>query len=163
MRANRQCARLDGLPQLLLIPLMPALMKRFDVRLIGAIGIGIFAASSFMDITLSFDTAGDQFLIPDIVRAIGQALVLTPISTSPPPASRRATPARPPASPTCCATRRRGRHSDAADHHHQARAVPFQHHRPIGDALSDEVRQRLAEMTNYFLSRGVSDVAPPQP
>jgi DHA2 family multidrug resistance protein len=49
-----------GLSQLLLTPFMPTLMKRFEVRLIGGAGISLFAASSFMDITLSFDTVGDH-------------------------------------------------------------------------------------------------------
>ena len=70
-----------GLPQLVLIPLVPLLMKRFDVRLIAFVGIGTFAASCFMDIALSLDNAGDQFFWPNVMRAIGQALVLTPIST----------------------------------------------------------------------------------
>ena len=69
-----------GLPQLLLIPLVPMLMKRFDARYIGFLGISIFAASCFMNVMLSPDNAGDQFWIPNIVRAIGQALVLTPIT-----------------------------------------------------------------------------------
>src|SRR6476659_2786348 len=56
-------------------------MKRFDARHIGFVGIGIFAASCFMNVTLSLDTAGDQFFVPNVVRAIGQALVLTPISS----------------------------------------------------------------------------------
>src|SRR3954470_3220931 len=69
-----------GLPQLLLIPLVPLLMKRYDVRYIGFVGISIFAASCFMNVTLSLDSAGDQFFLPNVVRAIGQALVLTPIT-----------------------------------------------------------------------------------
>ena len=32
-----------GLPQLILIPLVPLLMKRFDLRYVGFVGIGIFA------------------------------------------------------------------------------------------------------------------------
>jgi len=70
-----------GLPQLLLIPLVPLLMKRYDPRFIGFVGISIFSVSCFMNVTLSPDSAGDQFLFPNVVRAIGQALVLTPIST----------------------------------------------------------------------------------
>src|SRR4051794_11046561 len=69
-----------GLPQLLIIPLVPLLIKRFDVRYVGFVGISIFAASAFMNITLSLDSAGDQFFIPNIVRAVGQALVLPPIT-----------------------------------------------------------------------------------
>ncbi len=69
-----------GLPQLVLIPLVPIMMKRFDVRYIGFLGIAIFALSCFMNVMLSADNAGDQFWIPNIVRAIGQAFVLTPIT-----------------------------------------------------------------------------------
>jgi MFS transporter, DHA2 family, multidrug resistance protein len=47
-------------------------MKSFDVRYIGAFGLGLFAASSFMNINLSPDVAGDQLMIPNIVRAVGQ-------------------------------------------------------------------------------------------
>ena len=65
-----------GLPQLILIPFVPFLIKRFDVRHIAFLGIAIFAASCFMDTTLSLDSAGDQFWVPNIVRAIGQALVI---------------------------------------------------------------------------------------
>ena len=38
-----------GLPQLLLIPLVPMLMKRFDVRYIAFVGIALFALSCFMN------------------------------------------------------------------------------------------------------------------
>src|SRR5271157_4785395 len=50
-----------GLPQLLLIPLVPLLMKRFGARYVAFVGISIFAASCFMNVTLSPDSAGDQF------------------------------------------------------------------------------------------------------
>jgi DHA2 family multidrug resistance protein len=69
-----------GLPQLVVIPFVPMLMKRFDVRAIAIVGVSVFAASCFMNVMLSTDSAGDQFFIPNVVRALGQALVLTPIS-----------------------------------------------------------------------------------
>jgi MFS transporter, DHA2 family, multidrug resistance protein len=69
-----------GLPQLVLIPLVPRLMKRFDPRFVAAVGFGIFAASNFMNIYLTVDYARDQLLWPNIVRALGQALVMTPLS-----------------------------------------------------------------------------------
>ena len=70
-----------GLPQLLLIPLVPMLMKRFDARYIAIIGLLIFAYSCFMNTAMSPDYAGDQLWIPNIVRAIGQAMVLTPLTS----------------------------------------------------------------------------------
>jgi MFS transporter, DHA2 family, multidrug resistance protein len=69
-----------GLPQLLLIPLVPRLMKRFDPRLIISIGFALFAASNFMNIYMTNDYATDQLFWPNIVRALGQALVMAPLS-----------------------------------------------------------------------------------
>src|SRR5215475_9733275 len=149
-----------GLPQLLLIPLVPLLMKRFDARYVGALGLGLFAASSFMNITLSPDVAGDQLLVPNIVRAVGQALMLTPISAittagiGPSDAGaasglsnmlRNLGGAVGTATLATILTKREQFHSNI-----------------IGQSVTlyrDEVRQRLTEMTNYFLAHGISDPA----
>src|SRR3546814_16895274 len=69
-----------GLPQLVLIPLVPGLMKRFDARLVVAVGFALFAASNFMNIEMTADYAADQLLWPNIIRAVGQALVFAPLS-----------------------------------------------------------------------------------
>jgi DHA2 family multidrug resistance protein len=69
-----------GLPQLVLIPLVPRLMQRFDLRMIVAIGFALFAASNFMNIEMTATYASDQLFWPNIVRAFGQALVMVPLS-----------------------------------------------------------------------------------
>jgi DHA2 family multidrug resistance protein len=69
-----------GLPQLLLIPLVPRLMRSIDPRWLVIAGLGLFAASNFMNVELTVDVAGDQLILPNIVRALGQALVLTPLT-----------------------------------------------------------------------------------
>ncbi len=69
-----------GLPQLLVIPLVPLLMKRIDARLLVAIGLLIFAGSCFMNLELDRNYAAPQLFWPDVIRALGQAIVLTPIS-----------------------------------------------------------------------------------
>ncbi len=69
-----------GLPQLVLIPLVPRLMKKFDARLVIGLGFALFAASNFMNIWMTADTAADQLLWPNVVRALGQALVLAPLA-----------------------------------------------------------------------------------
>ncbi|QWW68728.1 MDR family MFS transporter [Rhizobium sp. WYJ-E13] len=69
-----------GIPQLLLIPLVPRLMKRFDVRLLIIVGFALFAASNFMNVHMTGDYASDQLFWPNVVRAVGQALVFTPLS-----------------------------------------------------------------------------------
>ncbi|EHR05962.1 MDR family MFS transporter [Bradyrhizobium sp. WSM471] len=69
-----------GLPQLLLIPMVPRLMQKLDARLIIGVGFVLFAASNFMNITMTGNYAADQLLWPNVVRAIGQALVMAPLS-----------------------------------------------------------------------------------
>src|SRR4029078_9381296 len=72
--------RWTGLPQLFLIPLVPQLMKRFDARAIIGVGFVLFATSNFMNIFMTTNYAADQLFWPNIVRAIGQALVFAPLS-----------------------------------------------------------------------------------
>src|SRR3569623_3755774 len=67
-----------GLPQLLLIPLVPRLMQRFDARIIIGVGFVLFAASNFMNVYMTSNYAADQLLWPNVVRAIGPAQVMTP-------------------------------------------------------------------------------------
>jgi DHA2 family multidrug resistance protein len=69
-----------GLPQLVLIPLVPRLMRRFDPRLLIGVGFALFAASNFMNITMTTDYGSDQLFWPNVVRAVGQALAFAPLS-----------------------------------------------------------------------------------
>ena len=70
-----------GLPQLLLIPLVPRLMQRFDPRLVIGIGFVLFGGSNFMNIYMTNDYAADQLFWPNVIRAFGQALVFAPLSS----------------------------------------------------------------------------------
>src|SRR4030095_3024748 len=69
-----------GLPQLVLIPLVPRLMQKFDARIIIGVGFALFAGSNFMNVHMTGDYAADQLFWPNIVRAVGQALVFAPLS-----------------------------------------------------------------------------------
>jgi len=69
-----------GLPQLVLIPLVPRLMQKFDARIIIGAGFVLFAGSNFMNIFMTNDYASDQLMWPNVVRAVGQALVMAPLS-----------------------------------------------------------------------------------
>jgi MFS transporter, DHA2 family, multidrug resistance protein len=149
-----------GLPQLLLIPFVPMLLKRFDVRYIACTGIAIFAASCFMNTTLSLDSAGDQFWVPNIVRAIGQALVITPISAITTggiaPAEAGA------ASGLSNMLRNLGGAVGTATLSTVLTKREQFHSNIIGQAVTltrDEVRQRISDLTAYFMAHGVPDAA----
>jgi MFS transporter, DHA2 family, multidrug resistance protein len=149
-----------GLPQLILIPLVPQLMKRFDARYIAFTGLAIFALSCFMNTAMSPDYAGDQLWIPNIVRAIGQAMVLTPLTsvttsgTAPQDAAA--------ASGISNMFRNLGGAIGTAVLATVITKREQFHSNIIGQSVTlgrDEVRNRIAQMTDYFTAHGVSDPA----
>jgi MFS transporter, DHA2 family, multidrug resistance protein len=71
---------LIGLPQLLVFPFVPRLMKRFDLRLIVFVGALIFGGSCLMNIYMNPQFGGPQFQIANIVRALGQPFTIVPLS-----------------------------------------------------------------------------------
>src|ERR1700761_6108119 len=149
-----------GLPQLVLIPLVPKLMKRFDTRYIAFIGLMIFAYSCFMNTTMSPDYAGDQLWIPNIIRAIGQAMVLTPLTSvttgdiAPQDAAA--------ASGISNMFRNLGGAIGTAVLATVITKREQFHSNIIGQSVTlgrEEVRSRSATMTDYFMAHGVPDPA----
>ncbi|WP_220790896.1 DHA2 family efflux MFS transporter permease subunit [Aquipseudomonas ullengensis] len=69
-----------GLPQLLIIPLVPKLMKVITPKILCALGFGLFGLSSFASGILNPDFAGEQFHQIQIIRALGQPAVMVTIS-----------------------------------------------------------------------------------
>jgi MFS transporter, DHA2 family, multidrug resistance protein len=149
-----------GLPQLLLIPLIPKLMQRFDARYIAIIGLLIFAYSCFMNTAMSPDYAGDQLWIPNIVRAIGQALVLTPLTS----VSTGGTAPQDAAAASGISNMLRnlgGAIGTAVLATVITKREQF-HSNIIGQSVTlgrEEVRNRIAQTTDYFMAHGVPDAA----
>jgi DHA2 family multidrug resistance protein len=149
-----------GLPQLLLIPLVPKLMQRFDTRYIAITGLMIFAYSSFMNTAMSPDYAGDQLWIPNIVRAIGQAMVLTPLTSvitgelAPQDAAA--------ASGISNMFRNLGGAIGTAVLATVITKREQFHSNIIGQSVTlgrEEVRNRISQTTDFFLAHGVPDPA----
>src|SRR5579859_969096 len=69
-----------GLPQLALIPLIPRLMKRVDPRRLVIAGFVLFILGSLLATNLSDNFSGPQFIGSSLVRAVAQALMMTPLS-----------------------------------------------------------------------------------
>jgi DHA2 family multidrug resistance protein len=149
-----------GLPQLVLIPFVPRLMRRFDARLLVAVGLGLFAASCFLNIDLNQDYSGPQLLVPNLVRAIGQALVMTPLSVLATGGIEREQAGSASAmfnmmrnlggsigiaALQTLLTRREQFHSSVIT--------------PTVSLLNEATRQRLAMMQRYFMSSGIADPA----
>ena len=69
-----------GLPQLLIFPFVPRLMRRFDLRGLVCFGSLVFAASCWLNTWMSPDYAGDQFVFSNVIRALGQPFTIVPLS-----------------------------------------------------------------------------------
>jgi MFS transporter, DHA2 family, multidrug resistance protein len=70
-----------GIPQLFIIPFIPKLMQRIDVRLIVAVGVTLFSISAFMNAKLTNQTGYDQLIWSQLVRAMGQPLIMVPLTS----------------------------------------------------------------------------------
>ncbi len=69
-----------GLPQLLIFPVLPLLMKRFDPRALVSVGCALFALSCYLSTHMDFDNSGPQFVFTNIIRALGQPFTIVPVT-----------------------------------------------------------------------------------
>ena len=147
-----------GLPQLLVIPFLPLLMRRLDARWLIVLGLLLWAASNFMNVTISTDVGGEQLMLPNVVRAIGQALVMTPITVLAAAGIEDENAAS--ASALVNVTRNLGGAVGiAALQTFLVRREQF-HIQMLGQSVSmfdENTRRHLDELAQYFLSQGVSD------
>ncbi|MGO6843046.1 MDR family MFS transporter [Rhizobium ruizarguesonis] len=149
-----------GIPQLLLIPLVPRLMKRFDVRLLIVVGFALFAASNFMNVHMTGDYASDQLFWPNIVRAIGQALVFTPLSAIATAGIEQENAGS--ASALFNMMRNLGGAVGIASLQTFLSKREQFHSNILTNSVSvfeEATRDRIARLTGYFMSHGVSDQA----
>ena len=149
-----------GLPQLVLIPLVPRMMKRFDVRALIVIGFALFAVSNFMNIHMTADYASDQLLWPNIVRAVGQALVFAPLSAVAAAGIEKENAGS--ASSLFNMTRNLGGAVGIAVLQTFLTKREQFHSNVLVQSVSlfaEATRQRIAHLTAYFLSHGLADKA----
>jgi MFS transporter, DHA2 family, multidrug resistance protein len=113
-----------------------------------------------MNTTLSLDSAGDQFFVPNLVRAIGQALVLTPITVI---TTAGIAPSEAGAASGLSNMLRNlgGAVGTAMLATVLTKREQF-HSNIIGQSVTfarEEVHDRIAQLTQYFMAHGVTDPA----
>lgn len=69
-----------GLPQLIVVPIVLRLMKVVDLRILLAIGAGVFGLSCLMNIHMTADYAYDHILLPHVIRGLGMPFIMIPLS-----------------------------------------------------------------------------------
>lgn len=70
----------SGIPQLIITPLVPLIMKKVDARLLLIWGLTAFSISSFMNAFMSHDYAGPEMIAAMLIRSIGQPFIMVTLS-----------------------------------------------------------------------------------
>jgi DHA2 family multidrug resistance protein len=71
---------LSGIPAILMMPILPFLLGRMNLRLMVILGLICFAASCFLDIHLTPDSSGGDFVASQLLRGVGQMLSMMPLN-----------------------------------------------------------------------------------
>jgi DHA2 family multidrug resistance protein len=69
------------MPQFVLVPLVALLLKRIDARILIAFGFVMIAIGSWIDAGLTHDWVGDDFIISQLISAVGLAFAITALIT----------------------------------------------------------------------------------
>jgi MFS transporter, DHA2 family, multidrug resistance protein len=69
------------LPQFVLVPLVALLLKRIDARMLLAFGFSMIAIGSWIDTGLTHDWASGDFMVSQLIEAIGLAFAITALIT----------------------------------------------------------------------------------
>ncbi len=152
-----------GIPQLFLIPLMPRVMRFIDARVLIAVGFLLFAGSNFMNVFLTTDYSGPQLFWPNIVRAVGQAMIFTTLSVVASAGIEKENAGS--ASGLFNMTRNLGGAIGIALLQTVITKREQFHSNVLVQSVSEfneATRQRIAELSHYFLTHGISDPATAQ-
>lgn len=66
-----QIVALSGIPSLLLMPFIPLLMRKLDIRFAVSFGLAILAFSAWLETDLTAAAAGDEFIPSQLMRGLG--------------------------------------------------------------------------------------------
>lgn len=71
---------LSGIPAFLLLPFLPKILGRYDLRYMVGAGLLLYWASCFLDTELTSASVGHDFIWSQLLRGFGQILVMMPLS-----------------------------------------------------------------------------------
>lgn len=62
---------ISGIPAMLMMPMFPILVARVDLRLIVGTGVVLLALSCYLDVNLTAQSRGDEFVLTQLMRGLG--------------------------------------------------------------------------------------------
>jgi DHA2 family multidrug resistance protein len=144
-----------GFPQLLIVPMVPKLMQRVDLRVIIGTGVSLFAVSCFMNAYMTHDYGINELRLSQLVRAMGQPLIMIPLSTIATSGMEKQEAGS--ASGLFNMMRNLGGSMGIAALATLVTQREQFHSNQLGDSVSlynPATQERLNQMTQYFVSRG---------
>ncbi|MBV8682502.1 MAG: DHA2 family efflux MFS transporter permease subunit [Caulobacteraceae bacterium] len=71
---------ISGIPAFLVMPILPRLLGRVNIKILVGCGFGAFVLSCFINTHLTDQYRGAEFLIPQLLRGAGQMLAFMPLN-----------------------------------------------------------------------------------
>jgi MFS transporter, DHA2 family, multidrug resistance protein len=71
---------LSGVPAFFMLPLLPKILGRGDARVMVFLGLVCFAVSCFLDIHITAESGGGDFVVSQLLRGFGQMLSFMPLN-----------------------------------------------------------------------------------
>jgi DHA2 family multidrug resistance protein len=71
---------LSGLPSFLIMPVLPRMLARFDFRVLVITGLLLYAISCMLDIHLTAQSVGHDFVWSQLIRGTAQMLAMMPLN-----------------------------------------------------------------------------------
>lgn len=71
---------LSGIPAFIVLPLLPRILGRYDLKWLVAIGLLLYWGSCYLDTDLTAQSVGHDFYASQLMRGFGQILVMLPLS-----------------------------------------------------------------------------------
>jgi DHA2 family multidrug resistance protein len=71
---------LSGIPAFIMLPLLPRILGRGDARILVFFGLVCFAISCFLDVHLTAESGGGDFVVSQLLRGFGQMLAFMPLN-----------------------------------------------------------------------------------
>jgi DHA2 family multidrug resistance protein len=71
---------LSGLPAFALMPVLPRILRFGNIKLVVGFGLVCFAASCFIDIHLTAQSSGSDFIASQLLRGVGQIFSFMPLN-----------------------------------------------------------------------------------
>ncbi|WP_213881503.1 DHA2 family efflux MFS transporter permease subunit [Pseudomonas sp. dw_358] len=71
---------LSGIPAFVVLPLLPRILARYDLKWLVAAGLLLYWGSCYLDTDLTAQSVGHDFYASQLMRGFGQILVMLPLS-----------------------------------------------------------------------------------